>query len=491
MTRIGPLLPLMSIAMGIAISSAANLSWLCGILPIVSAIAVYYVLMTKSGNPVAAYRLNRWHNLWIVALFSGIGMIDEGLSRPRTLEDVYDGNIPVLLQCEVTGIQTATHGDRIEVMIDNTNGAYAQVRSGAVALSPGDIVTVPSSGLIRLSADTTEISRRIAPMLMAKGILYSGWISPDDMAIIGHVCSLRSFFHDIRESIEIEIERSNLRKRTADFLKAILMGDKTGLDENVRMTFVNGGTAHMLALSGLHMGIIAGLMMWLMWPVKAIGRYKWGYGAMLPILWCYVLLSGMSPSAVRACIMISFAFVAIIMERRNSIASALCSACLLILLFDPMTLFDAGFQLSVTCVASLIAFASRLNPMDRRKHPLLYGICGAILATLVATGASWALTSFYFGQIPLMFLPTNLLLIPLLPIYIAIGVVFVTFICCGLEVEWLGVILDHGYDFMIWATHTLSADEEFVVSYQIPLWALAAWIFMLCVSAWALNRQTS
>lgn len=187
--------------------------------------------------------------------------------------------------------------------------------------------------------------------------------------------------------------------------------------------------------------------------------------------------------------MLTLAFTAIILERRNFAGNALCSSILLILLFDPLALFDAGFQLSIVCVGALILFSSPLNPIDQRQHHLLFSICGAIIATIVATAASWVLTSYYFSQIPLMFLPANLLLLPLLPVYLAVAFIFVLMLCCGAESHLLGVFLDYGYNFLMWATEMLSNGTEFVVDYQIPVWGVAIWLSALALVACYINRK--
>lgn len=485
MNRNPSLIPALTLSAGIALSSGADIAWWCGIIPIALAVGIYLLIMHKSGNPVTAYRFGKWHILWTAILFLGIGMLDESLSRPVAIADPRHDSV----ECEVTGILTKTYGDRVELLIKGTNGAKAQIRTGATTLTVGDIVEIPTRRLVETGKDTTAYGSRIAPMLKARGVMYTGWIPTGSIVAKGHSGALRYRVSDLREHIETEIERSRLQKPTADFLNAILMGDKNGLDDSVRVTFANGGTAHMLALSGLHMGILAGLLMWLMLPFRAAGRYKWGYIAAIPLLWAYVVITGMSPSSVRACIMITVAFIAIIAERKNSIAAALTSACLLILLFSPSTLFDAGFQLSVVCVAALIAFASRLNPMEHRSHPRLYRICEALLATMTATAASWALISYYFCQIPLMFLPANLLLLPLLPAYLGLAAIYTSALCLGWDITPAAWLLDHGYDFLVWATETLSGESQFVVEYQLPLWGVAAWTAVLAAAAIALNRK--
>ncbi len=485
----GPLIPLLSLSAGILISGIFSLPWWWGTIPIALAIALYLYILRLSADPVSSFKVGKFHTVWVVLLFVGIGTVDESLSHPQTIEKSFPNGVPDFLNCEVTGVLTKTYGERIDVIIEGTNGAKARIRTGVAQVSPGDIIRIPSGLLRETSSDTTEIGRKILPMMKAAGILYTCRLSPSRIQVIGKSNSPRYYFVDLRENIERRIERSHLSKPTADFLKAILMGDKTGLDEQTRMTFANGGLAHMLALSGLHVGILAGFLLLLMMPIKLAGRYKWGYFIAIIILWVYVAVTGFAYSSVRACIMTTFAFIAIIAERKNFAGNALFSASLLILLFDPSALFDAGFQLSVVCVGALIAFASHLNPMGHRQHPVLFYICGAIIATLVATAASWVLTSYYFSQIPLMFLPTNLLLLPILPIFLTVGLVFTGFLCAGVELGWIGKLLDYGYDMMLKGSEVLSGGSDFVIHYQLPLWGAILWLMLLGIAAYFINRK--
>lgn len=484
------LMPTVALAVGIVSSSIVRSTWWVGVIFIVLAIFGYLLILRQSGDPIRAFKAAKWHVAWVVMLFFGIGMLDEYCQRPITLQEAHKGEVPAFISGEIVNILPKTYGDRLEVVLDGTNGAKAQIRTGATTLSTGDIISFPVSYLKEISSDTSAVSAKIAPMLKSHGILYTAFLPTKYISLQGHANTFRNFCADLRTEIEIKIERSHLQKETSDFIKAILMGDKSGLDEETRLTFANGGIAHMLALSGLHMGILAGMLMWMMWPVRALGKYKWGYLVAILLMWCYVFITGMSHSSVRACIMISFAFTAIIMERKNAVGHALCSACMPILLVSPTALFDAGFQLSVVCVASLIAFASRFNPIRHRQHPRLYRICEALLATMVATAASWAFISYYFGQIPLMFLPTNLLLLPLVPLYLCLSVVFTALLCIGFEFNLLGYILDQGYRFLLWSADFLSYGSSYILEYQIPLYGLIAWIGILSISAIALHRNS-
>lgn len=481
--RTGALEPTLATAAGIILSQCVYASWWVGFIPMAMALALYVLILLRSRDPISTFRLGRVHGIWVWLIFIGIGMMTESLHRPYTMEKAW-GDRPRYVYAEVKAIQSKTYGDRLEAEIDGLNGARCIVRTGATTFAKGDEILIPAASLNEIAKDTSEFALRYAPMMKAKGILYDGFVKPDNLRAIGHRESLSVWSDGIRNGIEAAIEKSHLQRSTSAFLNAVLMGDKSGLDDNIRMTFANGGTAHMLALSGLHMGILAGMVIFLMWPLSAIGRYKWGYAVSIALLWLYVLMTGMSPSSVRACIMITFAFAGVIMERKNSAGHSLCAACLIMMVLDPMVLFDAGFQLSVTCVAALVVFAKRLNPIGHRRHPGLYRITEALITTMTATAASWALTSYYFGQIPLMFLPTNLLLLPMLPFYIAAGVIFTLLLCCGWEFGALGWVLDKGYDFLTWVTATLSMEGTGVLEWQIPMWGVIVWTAVFGLAGW-------
>lgn len=479
----GPVIPAAAVAAGIAISGSFDPVWWTGIIPLAIAIGLYLQILSRSGDPVKAFRLNKLHTFWIVLLFTGIGMLDEGLQRPMKLVEAFGEDLPELLTCKVTGVSPRTYGDRLEVIIQSTNRAKARIMTQATEFDEGDLLAVPSRFLKDISADTTETARKIAPVLQAKGILYTGYIPEKYISRVGETRCLTTFFSGIRRQIEIKIDKSHLPIPVADFLNAVVLGDKSGIDDSVRLSFANGGTAHMLALSGLHLGIIAGFLLLLLWPLKTIGKYKWTYGIAIVLVWLYIAVTGMPPSAVRAGLMITISSIAVMAERRNIALNALASACLIILVADPSSLFDAGFQLSIVCVAGLICFTTSLNPIHHRQHPILFWVCGSILATMTATAASWPLTSYYFSQIPLMFLPANVVLLPVLPVYISISAIFVILLCFGYESSLLLKILKGGYDLLLRATDFLSGGDAFVVKYQLPGWGVALWMALLVAFA--------
>ena len=108
---------------------------------------------------------------------------------------------------------------------------------------------------------------------------------------------------------------------------------------------------------------------------------------------------------------------------------------------------------------------------------------------MVATAASWALVSYYFSQIPLMFFPSNILLLPLLPFYLSFAVVFLVLLFLGVEPEWMVRSLDYGYEGLLMSVEWLSGGTEFVIEYQLPLWGVVLWMLMLVSFACFINRK--
>ena len=124
----------------------------------------------------------------------------------------------------------------------------------------------------------------------------------------------------------------------------------------------------------------------------------------------------MAPSTVRACVMAACMMTAVWLERKNSSWNSLLLASVIILIFSPRALYDVGFQLSFTCVAGLIFFAAKLNPIDRHEHNRLYSIVALPDRHYDSHRSKLAPHGILFRTPPIAFLPTNLLILPLLPV---------------------------------------------------------------------------
>ncbi|HUM56336.1 MAG TPA: DNA internalization-related competence protein ComEC/Rec2, partial [Bacillota bacterium] len=206
--------------------------------------------------------------------------------------------------------------------------------------------------------------------LMTQGIAYLMSASPEDIQIYGHIKSpLMNKMALFRYSFEKKI-KSEMGREKGDLAAAMLFGDKTGMEENFYERFQRNGTAHILAVSGIHVGIFYAFVSLILG-----GRRKLAVNiAMMALLFLYAALAGFTPSVMRAVFMIALHIVSNITHYRYDLMSAGSGAALIMLINDPYELFNIGFQMSFLAVfvmATMLPLFKNINMPDLLRNILL------------------------------------------------------------------------------------------------------------------------
>jgi competence protein ComEC len=297
---------------------------------------------------------------------------------------------------------------------------YLAPDSAAAALTRGDRLWVHA----RLSPPRNfhaDSSFDYARYLTRKGISGTGYVASGYWQQAGHddtrTWSQRA--RDYRAHI-VEIYRKlGFSGDNLGVLSALTVGHKEELSEEIRNTYAVTGVAHVLALSGLHIGILYALCL----IVVGKGRRRRILGTLLfvlPVLWAFALLTGLSASVVRSVIMFSLlALSHLSPDRRPYTLNILLATAFFMLLFRPLWLFDVGFQLSFVAVASIHFIQPRLyrllpqsgtRLLQWRAFSYFFGLFTVAIAAQAGTAP---LISFYFHRLPVHFLWTNLCIVPL------------------------------------------------------------------------------
>lgn len=213
-----------------------------------------------------------------------------------------------------------------------------------------------------------------------------------------------------------------------NLLMALLFGEKTELSKELSNNYTQAGIIHILAISGLHIALIYGIVLWLTKPLQRLKKGKvYIFLISLSVLWFYAVLAGFSASIVRAAVMFSIIAFAKILNRETNIYNSLALSAMFLLLYNPNYLFDVGFQLSFAAVLSIVIFQPFVRKYSYSKYYIIKEAKSLLLISLVAQIGVLPLTLYYFGQFPLLFLVANLIAIPLSSIILILGLVLIPF----------------------------------------------------------------
>lgn len=216
----------------------------------------------------------------------------------------------------------------------------------------------------------------------------------------------------------VERIREGLPYSCAELLVAILFGQRHHLPQEVEENFRSAGVGHLMAVSGLHVGLVAGMILAL-WRWLGL-RGRWPLAAAIVLIFGYAFLTGMRPSALRAAIMLSFALGALLLDRPYDLPTAMAAAALLTLAGNPLLLFTAGFQLSYGATLAIVYGAPPLAALLLRlRFPAVLRYPLAV--TLAAQVGVLPLTVFHFHHVPILAVLFNLLALPVIALVLGLG----------------------------------------------------------------------
>lgn len=213
-----------------------------------------------------------------------------------------------------------------------------------------------------------------------------------------------------------------LSDKNAALMMSLLTGDKDSLEKNEYEIYQNVGLAHILAISGLHIGILSGFILFILSRI-GFKRYL-SIPITLLFVWCFGYLIGFPESALRASLMITFLFGSKLIHRPSDPLNLLAASFIVCLAINPFWIFSIGFQLSYGATLSLVVITPWIM---RRIYPVKGKVAKSLAAVAAVNIGLLPLQSYYFNQLPVMALLSNLILIPVATLNIILGFVMVIF----------------------------------------------------------------
>lgn len=289
---------------------------------------------------------------------------------------------------------------------------------------------------------------------------------------------------------------------------ALLLGLRQQLSPSLRDAFAITGTLHVMAISGLHIGVMTGIFIFAL-KCAGVSRGMWFF-FLAPLSIAYTLATGARPSAVRACIMALAYWSALPLRRRPDAPSALALAALIVLVHDPRQLATPGFLFSFVLVAGLLVFFKPLHarltrplrarrayelpappPRLRRELELAaYGLAALVSVSIIAWFMAAPLSGYFFGNLSLISLPANLLVVPLVFLIVVTGCLSLV---TGSVIPVIGVVFN--YTNLVWTGILLRLLPGFAelpgasVTFAFPAWAFPLWYGTLAGLGWRLRAS--
>jgi competence protein ComEC len=292
----------------------------------------------------------------------------------------------------------------------------------------------------------------------------------------------------LREFINSKLEKFNFHPDRLAIINALLLGQRQDISSEIYNSYTQAGAIHILAVSGLHVGVILMLLHILLKPIELFKHGKrLKTTLIIIILWSFAIIAGLSASVVRAVFMFTIVAIAMNFKRPTNIYNTLAISLLFLLLIKPTFLFDVGFQLSYLAVFAIVTFHPIISKIWFPPNKAAKFMWNIFVVTISAQFGIIPISLFYFHQFPGLFFLSNLVIIPFLGIILGLGILVFILASINLLPQFLasifGEIIGLMNSFVAWVADKetflfkhISFDlHHVIISYLIIILALYAY----------------
>jgi competence protein ComEC len=292
---------------------------------------------------------------------------------------------------------------------------YFQLDSSTLHLNLGDQI-IAKSKLNEIKHSGNPYSFNYKNYLSYKDIYNQCYLKTDHFKIMAHDkgAIIRILSCKARQMLLNIYQRNNITGDEFAVLSALTLGYKNELTPELKESFSTSGAMHILAVSGLHVGIIFIILCKLLFPLQ---RNKYGKiiqsVIIITILFFYAFLTGLSDSVLRATIMFSFISIGKMFTRQVNIYNSISASAFILLIINPYSIMNVGFQLSFAAVISIVFFQPKIYSLLSFKNKIPDYFWQLISVAIAAQIGTFPITIYYFEQFPAYFIITNIIIIPI------------------------------------------------------------------------------
>ena len=386
----------------------------------------------------AEKRVVHLQNWLIIGIFFLLGFSRALESSPEPVH--YNNKIPFSAQIIDYPDTTAKSLKlKLDLGYEITDSGFHEMSGDAfVYLSkPGDSIVFDIGDYLLMQAKPEQIENQGNPgefdfktWAASQGFYYQFYVDAKDWVKVKNRSGfdLTIYLKKFRRRIFNFYRESGISDKQLAVFSALTLGDKSMLEHDLRQGYVAAGLMHVLAVSGLHVGIIYLIISYLLKPLSG---NSWGkffrFLISMVVLWGYAMFTGMSPSVSRAATMFSVFVIGDLLGRRYAVYNSIALAAFILLFNNPSLITNVGFQMSFLAVLGIVSFYPVVyrwiyvpwKPLDKVWQLMAVSIAAQVITT--------PLSLYYFHQFPLLFLLSNLLMVPLATLLMYLFVLLLVF----------------------------------------------------------------
>lgn len=326
--------------------------------------------------------------------------------------------------------------------------AYFVINDVSKKIAYGDVIVIDATPTI-IEEPKNPYEFNLKRFYGFKGITHRQFLSANQFKVVTNVPEnqLVLLAITVRKKVD-EIFTAYLpSERERNIASALILGIKNELDDEIQYAYSATGTMHVLAVSGLHVGIIYGLLVFLTNFLQKIKRGKIIQSIVLFFLiWLYALVTGLCPSVLRAVTMVSLVILADLMNKRSSVYNTLFITVFVLLCLNPFMLMEVGFQLSFLAVLGILYLYPKIYELFEFENKIIDWLWSISVMSITAQLATFPLGMLYFHQFPNYFLLSNLVVIPFAILIMYVGLGFTALSWWPFVAKWLGFAVEK----MVW-----------------------------------------
>jgi len=401
-------------------------------------------------------RKNFWLSLPFYFVFIGLGILTTTISDP--LNDVHHFNnydttnaqlsITIKEVLKPNLYATRYIGEVITVNDQDASGNILinipsdSVNSQNDKALQVDVLYMASATIEKVRSPRNPYQFDYADYLENLGIHGQIYTQKNELLLIDqHIKSAQGLAAHIRLYFQTRLSKYNFAPREWGVINALLLGQRQQLTAQTRQSYIDAGVVHILAVSGLHVGIVLLLMQLLFKPLGNSSSMRVLRSVLVIFgIWGFALIAGLSPSVLRAATMFSFLQLGLSTHRKSGGMNGLVTSALVLLVIDPSLLHQVGFQLSYAAVFFILWLQPVLYAIWEPKSGILRYFWGIFTVTLTAQLGVLPLSLFYFHQFSSLFFIANMAVIPVLGIVLGGGILILFLAGFGLLPTFLAEI---------------------------------------------------